>query len=384
MPDCNRALAEFSFDDNYKFFGRLNDKDKKFAVSIQEIESLFNRIPKCDILELGLDPELVHPKHFLMGAVLVLPPCARTSVKKSIGTTQNDDLDYKYTDIVKNVAKFHEASNQKEQADAYDSISYHVRTLMDNSKSKIKNNQHKRSFKCLKKRIISKGGIIRGNIQGKRVDFCARSVITPEANGWVDELVVPEAFAKNLTYPVRVTTQNLFWCQNLLDTDKVNNIVRNGTSYSASKKLWTRGFDLHDNDIIVRRTSKEDDWGYTQATKTNYIHVWSHKQTFEKVPDLMPGDEVVRYNKVYKDLPIRQRIPFQLQEGDLIERQLMDGDWTLFNRQPTLWKGSMRAMKIKIRTGKTFRFNMACTQAYNADHDKFSVVNRRPEKVDTS
>jgi DNA-directed RNA polymerase beta' subunit len=205
--------------------------------------------------------------------------------------------------------------------------------------------------------MTSKSGLIRGHIQGKRVDFCARSVITPEATTWVDELVVPECFAKSLTYPVRVTSYNIRQCQALLDQDKVNNIIRDGEGYNASKKLWTRGFELRENDIIKRADGKK-------------INVYTYYQQYQKYPALLNGDSVIRYGTTYTDVKPREKIgTFKVQIGDTIERQLQDGDWTLFNRQPTLWKGSMRAMRIKVMPGKTLRFNLACTNAFNADFD---------------
>jgi DNA-directed RNA polymerase subunit A' len=67
------------------------------------------------------------------------------------------------------------------------------------------------------------------------------------------------------------------------------------------------------------------------------------------------------------------RIPekkmFALKEGDIVERQMQNGDWVIFNRQPTLWIGSMQGKKVIIRPGKTFRFSLSCTQAMNADYD---------------
>lgn len=46
-------------------------------------------------------------------------------------------------------------------------------------------------------------------MMGKRVNFAARSVITPDPNLNVDEIGVPETFAKRLTYPVPVTSWNV-------------------------------------------------------------------------------------------------------------------------------------------------------------------------------
>lgn len=44
---------------------------------------------------------------------------------------------------------------------------------------------------------------------GKRVDFSARTVITPDPNINIDELGVPWSIALNLTYPETVTPYNI-------------------------------------------------------------------------------------------------------------------------------------------------------------------------------
>lgn len=59
----------------------------------------------------------------------------------------------------------------------------------------------------------------------------------------------------------------------------------------------------------------------------------------------------------------------KLRYGDVAHRQLMDGDTCVFNRQPTLHRGSMMAHYIKILPGKTFRLNLSVTTPYNADFD---------------
>jgi DNA-directed RNA polymerase I subunit RPA1 len=57
--------------------------------------------------------------------------------------------------------------------------------------------------------IEKKEGLIRGNIMGKYVNYAARSVIMPDPNIDVDEIGVPEIFAKKLTFPTPVTTWNV-------------------------------------------------------------------------------------------------------------------------------------------------------------------------------
>ena len=52
---------------------------------------------------------------------------------------------------------------------------------------------------------------------GKRVDFSARTVITPDPNLMLDELGVPWSIALNMTYPETVTPYNIERLQQLVD-----------------------------------------------------------------------------------------------------------------------------------------------------------------------
>ena len=64
-----------------------------------------------------------------------------------------------------------------------------------------------------------------------------------------------------------------------------------------------------------------------------------------------------------------QRPPGPVRPGCVVERHMKDGDWVLFNRQPTLKKQSMQAKRVHVRPGHTFGMNLSCTPAYNADYD---------------
>jgi DNA-directed RNA polymerase III subunit RPC1 len=69
------------------------------------------------------------------------------------------------------------------------------------------------------------------------------------------------------------------------------------------------------------------------------------------------------------DIEISKKRDFKLELGDVVERQLKNGDIVLFNRQPTLHKASMLAKRVIVRPCKTFRFNLASTKSFNADFD---------------
>ena len=66
-----------------------------------------------------------------------------------------------------------------------------------------------RPLKALKQRLKSKEGRVRGNLMGKRVDFSARAVITPDPNLSIDQVGVPQTIAQNLTFPEIVTPFNI-------------------------------------------------------------------------------------------------------------------------------------------------------------------------------
>lgn len=61
----------------------------------------------------------------------------------------------------------------------------------------------------LKQVLEKKTGVIRLHMMGKRVNYAARTVITPDPLINVDEIGLPEVFARKLSYPVPVTSWNV-------------------------------------------------------------------------------------------------------------------------------------------------------------------------------
>ena len=164
-----------------------------------------------------------------------------------------------------------------------------------------------RPLKTIKDRLNGKGGRVRGNLMGKRVDFSARSVITPDPNVSISQLGVPLKIAKNLTKPIVVT-------------------------------------------------------------KNNKKHL---RQLLLNGPDVYPGAKIYeKKNGENISLRYVDRNSIILEEGDIVHRHMIDGDCILFNRQPTLHKMSMMCHRAKIMyVGDTFRMNVGDTKPYNADFD---------------
>ncbi|GBP50286.1 DNA-directed RNA polymerase I subunit RPA1 [Eumeta japonica] len=172
----------------------------------------------------------------------------------------------------------------------------------------------------LKQILEKKAGIIRMHMMGKRVNFAARSVITPDPNVDIDEIGIPEAFATKLTYPVPVTEWNV---------DELRQMVINGPNvHPGAEKIEM------ENGRIIR----------------------------------IPTDSIVKR----KSLAKRLLTPDELKNSGLkiVHRHLINGDVLILNRQPTLHKPSMMAHRARILKGeKTLRLHYANCKSYNADFD---------------
>jgi len=73
-----------------------------------------------------------------------------------------------------------------------------------------------KSIRALNQRLKGKHGRFRQNLLGKRVDFTGRTVISPDPNCAIDEVIVPVHMAQVLTYPERVNRYNFEKLKNLI------------------------------------------------------------------------------------------------------------------------------------------------------------------------
>jgi DNA-directed RNA polymerase II subunit RPB1 len=83
----------------------------------------------------------------------------------------------------------------------------------------------------------------------------------------------------------------------------------------------------------------------------------------------------LRYNKRGGDI--------HLQYGYKVERHLLDDDFVIFNRQPSLHKMSMMGHRVKIMPYSTFRLNLSVTSPYNADFDGDEMNLHAPQSHET-
>jgi DNA-directed RNA polymerase II subunit RPB1 len=274
---------------------------------------IFRRISDEDVNFMGFSPIWSRPDWMICQVLAVPPPAVRPSVKHDSQQRSEDDISHIIVNMFKANKTLQTKIEQNAPANVIDDwatvLQYYVATQIDNKIPGVASVAQRsgRPLKSIKERLNGKGGRVRGNLMGKRVDYSARSVITPDPNLSIRELGVPLKIAKNITRPVQVTEQNRNYLLGL---------VHNG-------------------------------------------------------PDVYPGAKILeRANGDNISLRYVDRLSVNLQPGDIVHRHMLDGDGVLFNRQPTLHRMSMMCHIARIMMkGDTFRMNVGDTKPYNADFD---------------
>ena len=294
-------------------------------LSCEMVLTILKKISDDDIKFMGFSPVFSRPEWMVCQVLAVPPPAVRPSIKQDSQQRSEDDISH----ILVNIIKANKTLQEKIAANANDKVindwtsvlQYYVATQVDNNIPGVAAVAQRsgRPLKSIKERLNGKQGRVRGNLMGKRVDFSARSVITPDPNLSIRELGVPLKIAKNLTKPVVVNEQN---------RDFLMKLLRNG-------------------------------------------------------PEEYPGAKILeKKNGENISLRYVDRNSIALAVGDVLHRHLMDGDHVLFNRQPTLHRMSMMCHVVKVLyRGDTFRMNVADTKPYNADFDGDEMNMHVPQNI---
>ena len=166
-----------------------------------------------------------------------------------------------------------------------------------------------------------KQGLFRQHMMGKRVDYSARSVISPDLNIDVDEIGIPLVFATNLTFPEPVTPWNV---KHLRQAIVNGPLVHPGATHvedSDGTRVLLNAKNKSQREAIARQLLTPSTLGRVQSAKK-------------------------------------------------VHRHLIDGDVLLVNRQPTLHRPSIMAHRARVLSDeKTLRLHYANCKAYNADFD---------------
>ncbi len=290
-----------------------------------EVRERLERIPREHLEALNIDPDLNRPEWFVLTVLPVPPVTTRPSITLESGNRSEDDLTHKLTDLLRINQRLADnisaGAPQPIIEDLWDLLQYHITTYFNNKVSGIPPAKQRsgRALNTLFQRIKGKHGRIKGNLISKRVNFSARGVISPDTALSIGEVGVPQEIAKELTLPIKVTEKNI--------TEMIN--------YIRSEE-------------------------YPMAL---YVKTPDGKK--KKITDMN-----------------RETLAEEIQPGYTVRRQLITGDITLFNRQPSLHRLSMQAHRARVMHGKTLRINDGIAKPYNADFDGDAMNLHVPQTVE--
>ena len=277
--------------------------------TVAEVEKILDAISDEDAALLGFSGKS-HPRRFITKSIPVIPICARAPVVQE-GEVLADDITAMYKDIVKynqELLKEEIKNDEKAREDVVKAMMFSIEHLIDNSDARYKQGKVK-VMRDIKGRVQGKEAIIRNLIQGKRVNFSARTVLGPDPNLKFGQIRIPRIWAPYLTHPEVVSASNIGRLTVLYKNGQVTHIT------PVRGKLEGRR---------IRATEKV---------------IQQHQLVF----------------------------------GDIVERWLQTGDITTpanfvaFNRQPTLHKQSIMGYEVVLGDPMTIGLHLSYTTPHNAD-----------------
>jgi DNA-directed RNA polymerase I subunit RPA1 len=148
---------------------------------------------------------------FFMRAIPIPPPRFRPPMvlgSMTVENSQNAYLNKMLTtnDRIRSLLANEDAKSQNQAFSAWIDLQTTVNCFMDSSKDPSAGTAQNNGIRQV---LEKKEGIFRKHMMGKRVDFCCRSVISPDPYVGSNEIGIPLVFAKTLTYPTPVSDLNV-------------------------------------------------------------------------------------------------------------------------------------------------------------------------------
>jgi DNA-directed RNA polymerase beta' subunit len=305
---------EFIYRDTYiEFKAAPNTSLHGLAKYNNQIDSaegafyLLNQLSQKDAELIGFKAPN-HPRNWIIQGILIIPPTLRPP--RIDGTEMKQHrLTEAYRAVIQadiDLRLSLKDGTQKVREERYQKLVDAYRLVIYKSKEP----RYGGDIKPIMELIKGKEGWLRKKAMGSRANYCARTVIGPDPTLKFGELSVPMIFAPILTVKETVQIYNIKRLTNLLNNDKITAVTQISGKYKG-----------------ISRTIANNVGGRNAA--------------------------------VIQTLRI----------GDIVERHLQDGDFIMFNRQPTLHKQSQLAGKVVLRDQLHIGLHLAYSTPQGADFD---------------
>lgn len=316
-PGENMTIVR-TYSDDVEF---INAEERAYALQPLIPGMVHTILKHCnnETLEfLGFDPKSSHPAHMILSVLPVLPLPARPPMAASEGSRvkSQDDLSVRYQAILKaNLALKKGMSDKEDVKRAFIELQRQVGAFVHHEPRGMTKggaaggHMSHRNLQTIYDKLRGKHGHVRENVQGKRTEHAARTVVTGASRMDIDHVGIPADVALKLTLTVRVNKYNI---------DELSKRVARGTESLSGARAVT----LADGSRV----------------------------------DLKLYDAKVMG-------------PLSLDIGSVVERPMQNGDLVVINRQPTLHKMSAMCHRVFITNTRTIELPIADTTPYNADFD---------------
>jgi len=226
-PHCGVAREKISLDRPTNFY---LEKDRIYPT---EIRDWLEKITDNDLMLFGVDYRILRPEWLVLTVMPVPPITIRPSITLESGVKSEDDLTHKLVDIIRINSRLKDnidaGAPQLIIEDLWDLLQYHVTTYFDNQIAGVPPAKHRsgRPLRTITQRLKGKKGRFRHNLTGKRVNYAARSTISPDPYLSINEVGVPREIAEEMTVPERATEWNKKRLAELVKgTDRVITVTR--------------------------------------------------------------------------------------------------------------------------------------------------------------
>ena len=269
---------------------------------------LFKKITNKNCYILGFDPETSHPSSLILHAIPVCPPICRPYIDQGNGLVSQDHLTIRYEDVLKSneLVKNTLSSDIKVREKAREFLAHDVATLFDNE--------------------TGNGFIPKGTKSQIHQTIAQRIKGKIPKEGRIR--------ANLMSTRVEMSARSVITPDPMIDLDEI------GIPEYIAKQL-------------------------TYPEKVTHRNISFLSKCFEN-GDTYPGSVGIipkNYKRIIKDKN------YLIKVGDVVLRHLVNGDYVIMNRAPTLHKKSMMGHRVRVFKGYSFRLNVNVTEPYNADFD---------------
>ncbi|KAH0788473.1 DNA-directed RNA polymerase III subunit rpc1 [Histomonas meleagridis] len=296
--------------------------------------NLFDNIPLRELPLLMSNVKIENPSNMIIKSMIVPPNSIRPSVISSGEGSTEDDLTIRLREAIDTTIQLQKSIEAGHTsgviAEKWCNLQQIINTFINSEGPDTimkKKGKKDKPIIGISQRLKGKKGRFRTNLCGKRVNFSGRTVITPDPNANVDQVVVPLEMAMTLTFPTVVTKHNI---------NMLKKCIKNGPfKYPGANQVLT------------------DD----------------HK--FKRSLRYLRQEEI-------------DKVIHNLKYGDIVERHLINNDTVLFNRQPSLHRISIMAFRAKVMPWRTLRFNVCACAPFNADFDGDEMNIHLPQTLEAA